>query len=119
MPTLWTTALMFFISRIIVAMEFAVQETLMMRLLPDKLRGRVLTTDRAAEILVTSISTAFAAWSLHAITPQTLTIVSGLLSASPGLIWLALFTAGKLRMPAQFERKDEPEEEEALLASTG
>jgi MFS family permease len=118
MPTLWTTALMFFISRIIVAMEFAVQETLMMRLLPDKLRGRVLTTDRAAEILVTSISTALAAWSLHAITPQTLTIVSGLLSASPGLIWLALFAAGRLRMPAQFERADQPEEEEALLAST-
>lgn len=120
MPTLWTTALMFFISRVVVAMEFAVQETLMMRLLPDKLRGRVLTTDRAAEILVTSISTALAAWSLYAITPRTLTVVSGLLSASPGLLWLALFASGRLSMPAQLTMTEESEEEEnALCASAG
>ena len=40
-----------------------VQETLLMRLVPDNLRGRVITTDRASEILVMSISTVFAAWS--------------------------------------------------------
>ncbi len=31
--------------------EFGVQDTLLMRLVPDKLRGRVLTTDRASELL--------------------------------------------------------------------
>ena len=118
MPTLWMTGLMFFISRIIVAMEFAVQETLMMRLLPDKLRGRVLTTDRAAEIFVTSISTVFAAWSLHAITPRTLTIVSGLLSATPGLFWLALFASGRLHLPAHLETaREADDEEQGLLVS--
>ncbi|MDQ3817685.1 MAG: MFS transporter, partial [Acidobacteriota bacterium] len=40
MPTLWLAGAMFFLSRVIIGMEFAVQETLMMRLLPDKLRGR-------------------------------------------------------------------------------
>ena len=120
MPSLWMAGLMFFLSRFIIGLEFAVQETLMMRLLPDNLRGRVITTDRAAEIFVLSISTVFAAWSLHAISPRTLTVISGLMSASPGLFWLALFASGRLRMPAELEPARETEDEEdALLASAG
>ncbi|MDT4952130.1 MAG: hypothetical protein QOJ02_268 [Acidobacteriota bacterium] len=120
MPTLWLTGLMLFLSRLIVGMEFAVQETLMMRLIPDNLRGRVITTDRAAEIFVMSISTVFAAWSLHVITPRVLTVISGLLSAAPGLIWLALFASGKLRLPAELKVERETEDEEqGLLASAG
>ena len=83
-----------------------------MRLVPDELRGRVITTDRAAEILVMSFSTVLAAWSLRAISPRTLTIISGLLSASPGVIWLALFASGKLRMPAKAEAAPERKEDE-------
>jgi MFS family permease len=121
MPTLWLTGLMMFVSRFIIGIEFAVQETLLMRLVPDNLRGRVITTDRAAEILVMSISTVFAAWSLRAISPRTLTIISGVLSATPGLLWLLLFAAGKLRMPAEVERPQEEQggEKEALLVSAG
>jgi MFS family permease len=121
MPTLWLACLMLFISRAIVGMEFAVQETLMMRLLPDRLRGRVLTTDRAAEIFVMSLSTVVAGWSLHAITPRTLTIISGLLSGLPGLVWLVLFTSGKLRLPAELRTAGAAAEEsdEALLATAG
>ncbi|HEX8843795.1 MAG TPA: MFS transporter [Pyrinomonadaceae bacterium] len=120
MPTFWLTGLMFFLSRFIIGLEFAVQETLMLRILPDNLRGRVVTTDRAAEILVLTISTVFAAWSLHAITPRTLTVIAGLMSASPGLIWLALFASGRLRMPAELEAEGETEDEkEGLLASAG
>ena len=119
MPTLWLTGAMFFLSRFIIGMEFAVQETLMMRLLPDSLRGRVLTTDRAAEIFVLSISTVLATWSLHSISPRTLTILSGLLSAAPGIFWLALFARGRVRMPAQIESARENDDENALLASAG
>ena len=121
MPKLWMAGALLFLSRFIVGMEFAVQDTLLQRLVPDHLRGRVITTDRASEILVMTISTVFAAWSLHAISVRTLTIISGLLSATPGLIWLALFATGKLRMPAkpgpEPERKED--EKEALLASAG
>jgi MFS family permease len=120
MPTLWLAALMIFISRLLVAVEFAVQETLMMRMLPDGLRGRVFTTDRAAEILVMSISLLGAGWSLRAISPRTLTLVSGLLSASPGVMWLALFASGKLRLPARAKvAPDEVEEDKAVLVSAG
>ena len=93
MPTLWLACLLLFLSRILLAAEFAVQETLLMRLVPDNLRGRVSTTDRAAELLVWSFSTAVAGWSLRAITPRTLTVISGLLSATSGVVWLALFAA--------------------------
>ena len=121
MPTLWLAGLFMFLSRFIIGMEFAVQETLLMRLIPDHLRGRVITTDRASEILVMSFSTVLAAWSLHVVSARTLTIISGLLSASPGVIWLTLFAAGKLRMPAKAEAESgrKEDESEALLASAG
>ncbi len=55
-----------------------------MRLVPDNLRGRVSTTDRAAEMMIWAFSTAVAGWSLHLITPRTLTVFSGLLSGTAG-----------------------------------
>jgi MFS family permease len=123
MPSLWMVGVVFFLSRFVIGMEFAVQETLLMRLLPDRLRGRVMTTDRAAEIFVMSVSTIVAGWSLHAITPRQLTVISGLFSASPGVVWLALFAWGKLRLPLKLEPEPPPPEteqgEETLLASAG
>jgi MFS family permease len=105
MPTLWLACLFLFLSRIVIGAEFAVQETLLMRLVPDKLRGRVGTTDRATELLIWSLSTTVAGWSLHAITPQTLTIVSGLLSASSGVVWLIIFASKRVRLPEKLNQK--------------
>ncbi|MBA3514698.1 MAG: MFS transporter [Pyrinomonadaceae bacterium] len=102
MPTLWLACFLLFISRILLAAEFAVQETLLMRLVPDNLRGRVSTTDRASELLVWSFSTAVAGWSLQSISPRTLTVISGLLSATSGIVWLALFASRRLRLPEKF-----------------
>ena len=121
MPTLWLAGLFLFLSRFIIGMEFAVQETLLMRIVPDNLRGRVITTDRAAEILVMSISTVFAAWSLHAINVRALTIISGLLSATAGIFWFAMFALGRVSLPAREEKAQEPQdkEKEVLLASAG
>ncbi|HEU4711138.1 MAG TPA: MFS transporter [Pyrinomonadaceae bacterium] len=99
MPTLVWASLMLFISRVLLGAEFAVQETLLMRLVPDKLRGRVSTTDRAAEMMIWSLSTAVAGWSLHLITPMALTVVSGLLSGVAGLLWLVLFATRTVRLP--------------------
>ncbi len=103
MPTLWLACLLLFLGRILLGAEFAVQETLLMRLVPDNLRGRVSTTDRATEILVWSLSTSIAGWSLRAITPRTLTIICGLLSASSGIMWLFLFTSGSVRLPRKWK----------------
>lgn len=98
MPTLWLACVMMCVSRVIVGAEFAVQETLLMRLVPDNLRGRVSTTDRAAEMLIWSLSTAAAGWSLHSISERTLTIVAGLLSGLAGVMWLILFASGKVKL---------------------
>ena len=102
MPNLWSACLFLFLGRIVLGAEFGVQDTLLMRLVPDKLRGRVLTTDRASELLIWSLSTSVAGWSLRAITPRTLTIVSGLLSAISGVVWLGLFASGRVRLPRRF-----------------
>lgn len=103
MPTLWLACLFLLLGRVVLGAEFGVQDTLLMRLAPDKVRGRVLTTDRATELLIWSLSTTVAGWSLRGITPRTLTIISGLLSAVSGAVWLVLFASGKVRLPRKFK----------------
>jgi MFS family permease len=105
MPTLLLASAMLFMSRVVLGVEFAIQETLLMRLVPDNLRGRVSTTDRATELLVWSLSTVVAGWSLGLITPRTLTLISGILSASSGVVWLALFGLKRVRLPQWAEEK--------------
>jgi MFS family permease len=105
MPSLWLACLFLFLGRIVLGAEFGVQDTLLMRLVPDKLRGRVITTDRASELLTWSLSTSIAGWSLRGITPRTLTIISGLLSSVSGIVWLILFASGKVRLPRKIEMR--------------
>jgi len=81
-----------------------VQETLLMKLVPDNLRGRVSTTDRATELLIWSFSTVVGGWSLYHISPRTLTGVSGVLSASAGLFWLILFAAQVVNLPVRLSQ---------------
>ena len=99
MPSLWLACLMIGVSRVILGAEFAVQEALLMRLVPDNLRGRVSTTDRAGELLIWSISTGAAGWSLHWIGSRTLTVICGLLSGTAGVMWLVLFATRRVRLP--------------------
>ena len=99
MPTLLWSCVMICVSRILLGAEFAVQETLLMRLVPDQLRGRVSTTDRAGEMMIWAFSTGVAGWSLHWITPRSLTVISGVLSGTAGLLWLVLFVTRRVRLP--------------------
>ncbi len=112
MPTLWLAGFCLFVSRVLLGAEFAVQETLLMRLVPDNLRGRVSTTDRASELLIWSFSTAIAGWSLYMITPRTLTVVAGLLSATSGIAWLVVFAARIVRLPRRLSVTMKPTESE-------
>ena len=117
MPSLWLACVMLFLSRLLVGVEFAVHDTLMMRLLPDGLRGRVISTDRALELFILGVTGILAGWSLYYISPRALTVLSGLLSASPGVVWLMLFASGWLKMPPREDEKEEPRG--AALASAG
>jgi MFS family permease len=88
MGNIWLAMILIVISRIIVGAEYAVQETLFQRSLPDYIRGRITTLDRGAEITMFSISNLLAAFSLKYISAPTLTVISGLLAGSSGLVWL-------------------------------
>ncbi len=114
MPSLWLACVLLFFCRLLLGAEFAVQETLLMRLVPDKLRGRVSTTDRATEMLIWTFSTAVAGWSLRAITPRTLTVITGLLSATSGAFWLILFASGKVRLPQRWRAVEASAKTETL-----
>jgi hypothetical protein len=87
MPTLLLFAIFTFVSRAIVGVEYAIQETLFQRSLPDYIRGRISTLDRGAELTMFGISSYVASEGMLYITPQTLTIISGILSASSGVVW--------------------------------
>ncbi len=103
MPTLALASLMIFLSRVVIGVEFAVQDTLLMRLLPDDFRGRVLTTDRASEFMMMSFSSMLGGWLLvWWMTPRTLTLLAGLFCALPGALWLALFASGKVKLPQRY-----------------
>ncbi|HVF49860.1 MAG TPA: MFS transporter [Pyrinomonadaceae bacterium] len=123
MPTLWLACVLLFLSRVFAGLEFVMHDTLMMRLLPDDLRGRVISIDRAGELFVMSVSGIVAGWALYWLTPRALTVVSGLLSAFPGVVWLLLFATGRLHMTRRTASDDttapDDETETAALASAG
>lgn len=87
MPTLFWFAVIAFVSRAIVGVEYAVQETLFQRSLPDHIRGRISTLDRGAELTMFGLSSFAAGGAMYYISPQTLTVISGVLSAASGIIW--------------------------------
>jgi MFS family permease len=87
LPTLLLFGIFTFVSRAIVGVEYAIQETLFQRSLPDYIRGRISTLDRGAELTVFSLSSYFASEAMYYISPMMLTIISGLLSASSGVVW--------------------------------
>lgn len=89
MPKLWMFSVIVFISRAIVGVEYAVQETMFQRSLPDFIRGRISTLDRGAELTMFGLSSYVASEMMFYISPQTLTIISGLLSALAGVVWFA------------------------------
>jgi MFS family permease len=87
MPTLLLFSIFAFISRTIVGVEYAVQETLFQRSLPDHIRGRISTLDRGAELTMFGLSSLAAGEAMAYISPQMLTIISGILSAFSGIVW--------------------------------
>lgn len=105
MPTLLTMALLITASRMILGLEFGVQETMLMRILPDEYRGRVFTTDRSLEYGMMSLSMMVASWLLTWTNPRDVMIISGLLSASPGLLWLLIISLTKFRIPVHAIRE--------------
>ena len=101
MPSLLLFSFFAFISRAIVGVEYAVQETLFQRSLPDYIRGRISTLDRGAELTMFGLSSLAAGEAMYYISPQTLTIVSGVLSALSGLIWFIREGSKKSFLPSE------------------
>jgi MFS family permease len=100
MPSLVSMSLWLAASRLILGAEFGVQETLMMRALPDEYRGRVFTTDRALELTTMTLSMIVAGALLTRTGPRAMMIVAGVLSASPGLVWLLAMWRARFSVPA-------------------
>lgn len=87
MPTLFLFAVFSFLSRAVVGVEYAIQETLFQRSLPDYIRGRISTLERGAELTVFGLSSYLASEAMFYISPQVLTMISGILSAGSGVLW--------------------------------
>ena len=95
MPYLWLFLIFVFVSRALVGVEYAVQETLFQRSLPDYIRGRISTLDRGAEMLIFGMSSYFSSELMLYISPQMLTVISGILSAGAGVVWFLRNRRGK------------------------
>ena len=103
MPGLLWSCVMVCLSRVFLGAHMAVQETLMMRLAPDDLRGRVSMIHHAGEILIAATFTGVAGWSLQWLTPRSLTVIAGLVSGTAGLAWLAAFLTRSVRLPKRLK----------------
>lgn len=99
MPTLALTALCIAMARLLLGAEFGVQETMMMRVLPDEYRGRVFTTDRSLELSTMALSTIASGWLIKHIGPRALMVLSGVLSATPGVVWLLAMSLRGFKVP--------------------
>jgi MFS family permease len=104
MPTLALMAFWIAASRLVLGAEFGFQETMMMRVLPDDYRGRVFSTDRSLELATMAISTIVTGWLLTWFGARSLMIVSGLLSAGPGVIWLLSLWFARFAVPTRAVR---------------
>ncbi len=100
MPSLAGSAVLVALSRLVLGAEFGVQETLLMRVLPDEYRGRVFTTDRSLEWTTMSLATLIGGWLLAWFNAPTVMVIAGGLSASPGLAWLLAMWLARFRVPA-------------------
>ncbi len=101
MPSLLLMSLWLIASRMVLGAEFGVQETLMMRVLPDQYRGRVFTTDRALELAMMAVSMIIGGSLVSVVGARTMMVVSGLLSASPGVVWLLALWMRRFSVPAR------------------
>ena len=107
MPSLWLFAFFTFISRMIVGVEYAVQETMFQRSLPDYIRGRISTLDRGAELMCLVCRAIYvASLSMYQISPQFFTIISGVLSGyrRRGLVY-AEIKRSRVKTPESQESK--------------
>ena len=105
MSSLTLIALCIAMSRLIIAMEFGVQETLVMKVVPDEYRGRVFTTDRSLELGMMTVSMIIGGWMLKWFSPLTMLVISGMLSASPGVVWLLAMWLKHFSVPARAVRE--------------
>jgi predicted MFS family arabinose efflux permease len=87
--SLWLSAFLVMLSRTVVGVEYAVQETMFQRSLPDYIRGRISTLDRGAEVTVFSLASYLAGVSLNFVSATTLAILAGFFTSSSGVFWFA------------------------------
>jgi MFS family permease len=105
MPSLALMAVFVAAARLILGAEFGVQETFMMRVLPDHYRGRVFTTDRSLELSTMAIATVASGWLIKWLGPRAVMVISGALSASPGVVWLLALSLTDFRVPSRAVRE--------------
>lgn len=88
MPSLWLVFLFIILSRLLIGAEYVVQETNFQRSLPDRIRGRITTLDRGAEITMYSIASILSGIALTVISAQMTTAIAGIIAGASGLVWL-------------------------------
>lgn len=88
MPSLWLVLFFIIISRTLIGAEYVVQETMFQRSLPDRIRGRISTLDRGAEITIYSLASFAAGFALTVISAQAATAIAGLIAGCSGVVWL-------------------------------
>ncbi len=95
-PNIWVMSAVFIVNRAILSAEYAVQDTVLMVALPDGLRGKVHTIDRSVELAIYGLSALIAGALFTVLEPRVVPVISGLLMALPGVVWLIARARGRV-----------------------
>lgn len=98
MPNIWLMAALLALGRVVLSAEYAVQDTALLVAIPDRLRGKVYTIDRAAELGAMALSALLAGALFSVLDPRVVPAIAGALMGVPGIFWLVALAQGRFRV---------------------
>lgn len=98
MPNIWLMGAVFIVNRLLLSAEYAVQETVLMVALPNRLRGKVHTIDRSLELATMAVSAIVAGGLFSVLPPRAVPMIAAVLMGLPGFFWLLALSSGRLRV---------------------
>lgn len=113
MPTLWGSILFIAISRVAMGMNNVLNRTMLLKHVPDALRGRVFTAVDTMLNVTMILSLSAAGVASEFLTIRTVGAIAGALSASTTIFWFWANVAGKLPEPQTNTPEESSEMEES------
>lgn len=107
MPNIWLSSVFIGISRLAMGSNNVLNRTMLLTHVPDRLRGRIFSTNEMIVNAIMMISMSAASIATLSFSIRTIAVVAGCFSASTAVFWFWADKAGKLPEPAPEPAEDQ------------